>query len=288
MGALLGLGLLFGALGLAFRRPARAEPAGMIGMPILRITSGVHILTITRHPQGYAWYVARGSDVLESSNEGSNAGAVAVGMESLQGYIAADASIRVARLEAPEIVGDVRKLGEQWVWSVLSSPPRTGQSTSRPEAVMELLGALQLEGAADAPPLPKPMRLKHGVEINVDCTEMRVHDLGTWVASAGPVVVDAIEADIVDATELADAVLENVIACNTDDLVIDGRAWSPLETQVMLDQVLAGQYDDPVAPEDKLAALIVGRTLTATVGLEGPASAPLEEAEPETVTLEEE
>lgn len=261
---ILGVGAL--VLGAKDKGP---KPRGMIGTPVLRIISGAHVLTVTRHGQGYAWYVARGSDVLKSSNEGDQRGAVTVGLEALQGYVTAGAKMRISRLVEPLAVGTVEPVGAAqgpWRWAVELG--QSGQEPSRPEAILALLAALRGEpageGATDEEPpdvdegiVGEPAQLQAGIQISGDCMQFDVVDLDAWMDAAAPAVSDAIEAEISDTTELADAVFGFVLGCDTDGLSIGDEAWSPALTEKDLEGILVGQYVDVVAPDRKLAAALV-------------------------------
>lgn len=279
MGALLA-GILVIGIGAALLGGAKADagpkPQGMLGTSVLRISSGAHTLTITRHGQGYAWYVHRGSDVLESSNEASLAGAQSVGLESLQGYIGANATMRLVWLLDPMMIARVSPVGAAdgpWGWVVtIEGAERDGQEPSRPEAVMAVLDLFQGEQVPVPQPQPQPegegvpgivgepAAFAHGIEIQGD--NLKVVDLDAWIEAASPVVLDAIDAGDDTAQPLADAVLGFLLEYNTDGLTIDGKPWSPVDLQTLLNNMAAKAYVDVAPPEHKLAAAIVNKTHT--------------------------
>jgi hypothetical protein len=273
MGAL--LGALFvvgiGALVLGGKKSDKGpKPTEMIGTPIMRITSGVHVLTITRHAQGYAWYVSRGSLVNASSNESSKEGAVEVGLESFQGNILPTASLKIANLEPPEQVGTVEPVGAAdgpWVWRF---GPLNRQEPTRPEAVMELLDAMQvpLEGEPEGGIIGEPAKFQHGIAIVGE--DFEVQDIDAWIEAASPVVVDAIDAGDTTPQELADAVFGFLLGYDTDGLMVDGRPWDPGATAKVLSEVLADEYLDVAPPDHKLAAALVmkNHTMVGQAGVE--------------------
>lgn len=264
MGALLGLGIGFGILALVLGGGDKGpQPKDMIGTPVLRVTAGVHILTITRTGQGYAWYVGRGGhESLESGQEGGQLGAFTVGMEALQGY--ADGPLRMATLVEPLAVGSVDPVGAAdgpWSWT---AGPLSGQEPTRGSAALALFNALTGEAV---PPQPEgdngivgePVNVQAGLQISGDCTEINVVNLDAWKDAAAPVVVDAIEAEITDGTEFADAVFANTVGCDTEDLVINGQSFSPGQVQDTLDEIYAGTYSRVESPDRRLAGLLVRR-----------------------------
>jgi hypothetical protein len=255
------------------------KPAAMIGTSYLQAFTQNRRVLVTRHGQGFAWYLQdREGDILDQGNESALAEAVRLGLESLLSRTSGDASVNFL-VDHPAVTAFVARVSaSQWSYNLVDTSAGTVDKGKVPTRIDAINRALEFIFAAierrDVPvPTPDdplegtpgtPVGLweyRSGIEMNADKTQFKVHDLEPWKRAAAPHVVAAWDEGITDARELTNAVFGVELDANIDNLTIDDVPWHYLETRIqqLMDTIADGRYLAVAAPDRRVAGAVVGR-----------------------------
>lgn len=244
--------------------------------PFLTMTSGEHVAALSRmSPNLWAWKI---TGPRPDQGTGPNAGAAALDMA--RALAEAQPGLAVVGDAGgggePTVEFSVEQDGDRWSWTVTSVPgvaslgPQmlgSGEEASRGSAVLHVLSTVSSEVAwlgvpsqeGGSVPIPQPDPPASDVDlpgIIVVGNTLGVVNLSAWVAHARTSVRQAL-AQGLDADGMMDSILgENL----PETAKLNGRSIASVRQalQGTLDRIYSDSYVDAVAPDDKVAAQIVG------------------------------
>lgn len=279
---------VIGGLFAIFRRkkapslPPAVDDGGMAAEEFLNMRSATTTAMLERAGDLYVWSVA---GPVPSNGSDADAGKAAVAMAQAMAASEGGATLtgEVGGPGNPTMDFGVEPEGEEWAFSVTGKSKLPGPVPGTPappimygQGVVEMrstaiLSALSIVSkhqswlSISAPGIDpekdavsEPPRVVHGLVISADQRSVGIADLKKWIAFAAPELRTMIESG-----KTADEIMDATIADLPEDARLNGKPISTVRENVsnMLAEIRAEDYLAIPAPDDQLAALLVGSTL---------------------------